>query len=279
MSSSLHISQQSLCLCWTLGNATVVEGILYFRNYMDTISHMHKAWSRSCLFINTGKTNFFLIKPTDTLISQIYFRQETTCFGQFLCPSSGVFHCTFDTGLCHTGLMTALKHDQDGHAWKLSIKPAWHIPVLNVQWKTPDDGQRNCLKHVVSWQKQIWEIGVSVGFIKKKFVTMHGHINIKLVKLTLAKCLELMLLPFEESTKYTVHQIRPPHLPPTPKNVKCISVQLLTVQSQTHMSISWVWWCVAAMCGARSIIKLCTYSLHTAYTTIICMTCYNHTGL
>jgi len=116
MSSSLHISQQSLCLCWTLGNATVVEGILYFRNYMDTISHMHKAWSRSCLFINTGKTNFFLIKPTDTLISQIYFRQETTCFGQFLCPSSGVFHCTFDTGLCHTGLMTALKHDQDGHA-------------------------------------------------------------------------------------------------------------------------------------------------------------------
>jgi len=31
---------------------------------------------------------------------------------------------------------------------KAIIKPAWHIPVPNVQWKTPDDGQRNCLKHV-----------------------------------------------------------------------------------------------------------------------------------
>ena len=49
-------------------------------------------------------TNFFLIKPTDALISQIYFCKETlTCFGQFLCPSSGVFHCTFGTGICHTG--------------------------------------------------------------------------------------------------------------------------------------------------------------------------------
>jgi hypothetical protein len=27
-------------------------------------------------------------------MSQIYFWNKTTCFGQFLCPSSGVFHCT-----------------------------------------------------------------------------------------------------------------------------------------------------------------------------------------
>jgi len=25
---------------------------------------------------------------------------------------------------------------------------AWHIPLLCVQWKTADDGQRNCPKHV-----------------------------------------------------------------------------------------------------------------------------------
>ena len=36
---------------------------------------------------------------------------------------------------------------------KAVIKPAWHIPVPNVQWKTPDDGQRNCLKHVVFLNK------------------------------------------------------------------------------------------------------------------------------
>ena len=28
------------------------------------------------------------------------------------------------------------------------IKLARHVPVPNVQWKTPDDGQRNCPKHV-----------------------------------------------------------------------------------------------------------------------------------
>jgi len=27
-------------------------------------------------------------------------------------------------------------------------KPVWHIPLLCVKWKTPDDGQRNCPKHV-----------------------------------------------------------------------------------------------------------------------------------
>jgi len=27
-------------------------------------------------------------------------------------------------------------------------KPLWHIPLPCLQWKTPDDGQRNCPKHV-----------------------------------------------------------------------------------------------------------------------------------
>jgi len=37
---------------------------------------------------------------------------NSTCFGQFVCPSSGVFHCTFGTGICHANLMTAFKHVQ-----------------------------------------------------------------------------------------------------------------------------------------------------------------------
>jgi hypothetical protein len=27
-------------------------------------------------------------------------------------------------------------------------KPVWHIPLLCVQWKIPDGGQRNCPKHI-----------------------------------------------------------------------------------------------------------------------------------
>jgi len=50
----------------------------------------------------------------DALISQIYFWNKTACFGQFLCPSSGVFHCTHSNGICHTGLLTFCEQDQDG---------------------------------------------------------------------------------------------------------------------------------------------------------------------
>jgi hypothetical protein len=53
--------------------------------------------------------------------------------------------------------------------------------VPNVQWRTPDDGQRNCPKHVEFLDKnKFGKIGASVGFIKKKLVTMHGNMNIKL---------------------------------------------------------------------------------------------------
>jgi hypothetical protein len=46
--------------------------------------------------------------------------------------------------------------------------------------KTPDDGQMNCPKHVEFLDKNTFgKIIVSVGFIKKKFVTMHGHMNLK----------------------------------------------------------------------------------------------------
>ena len=45
-------------------------------------------------------------------------------------------------------------------------KPVWHIPLLCVQWKSPDDGQRNCPKHVEFYSKNKFEKVVHlVGFI------------------------------------------------------------------------------------------------------------------
>ena len=47
-------------------------------------------------------------------------------------------------------------------------KPVWHIPLLCVQWKTPDDGQRNCPKHVEFNSKNKFEKLVHlVGFIMR----------------------------------------------------------------------------------------------------------------
>jgi hypothetical protein len=53
------------------------------------------------------------------------------------------------------------------------------MPVPNVQWKTPDDGQRNCPKHVEFLDKnKFGKISASVGFIIKEFVTIHGDMNV-----------------------------------------------------------------------------------------------------
>jgi len=44
--------------------------------------------------------------------------------------------------------------------------PVGHIQLLCVQWKTPDDGQRNCPKHVEFYSKNKSEKSVHlVGFI------------------------------------------------------------------------------------------------------------------
>ena len=52
-------------------------------------------------------------------------------------------------------------------SYKFAVsKPVWHIPLLCVQWNTPDDKQRNCPKHVEFYSKNKFEILVNlVGFI------------------------------------------------------------------------------------------------------------------
>ena len=47
-------------------------------------------------------------------------------------------------------------------------KPVWHIPLLCVQWKTLDDGQRNCPKHIEFYSKNKFKkLAHLVGFIRR----------------------------------------------------------------------------------------------------------------
>jgi hypothetical protein len=51
-----------------------------------------------------------------------------------------------------------------------------------VQWITPDDVQRNYAKYVeFHFQNKIVKLVHLFGFIIRKFVTMHGHMNVKFV--------------------------------------------------------------------------------------------------
>jgi hypothetical protein len=59
-------------------------------------------------------------------------------------------------------------------------KPVWHIPIAactveNSWWRT-EELHETCR---VLFQKWIWEINISSWFYNKKFITMHGHVNVK----------------------------------------------------------------------------------------------------
>jgi len=54
------------------------------------------------------RDKFLIIKPTRcTDFSRFILEWNSACFGQFLCSSSEVFHCTHGNGICQTGLLTA----------------------------------------------------------------------------------------------------------------------------------------------------------------------------
>jgi len=62
-------------------------------------------------------------------------------------------------------------------SWSCSqavYKPVWHIPLLCVRWETPDDGKRNCLKHVEFNSKIKFEkiIASSWSYYKDNIITL-----------------------------------------------------------------------------------------------------------
>ena len=119
-------------------------------------------------------TNFFVIKPTRCTNFTNLFCHETL----HVSDSSSVhhqefIHCTLNNGICHT----AFEQEQDGTAVpscscsKAVYNPAWHNPLLNVQWINSwwwtDELSETCR---VSWQNKFVKLVHLVGFITKKFV-------------------------------------------------------------------------------------------------------------
>jgi len=63
---------------------------------------------------------------------------------------------------------------------KAVYKPVWHTPLLSIQWINSwwwtDELSETCR---VSWQNKFVRLVHLVGFITKKSVTTHGHMNVK----------------------------------------------------------------------------------------------------
>ena len=130
---------------------------------------------------------FFIIKPTRCTNFPNLLRHETLHVSGSSTPHHQEFiHCTLGTGICHTGLKTAFGQDKDGTAgpsWPCSkavFKPVWHIPLLSVQWINSwwwgEELPETCR---VSCRSKCGKLVHLVGFITTKFVTMHGHMNVK----------------------------------------------------------------------------------------------------
>jgi len=75
--------------------------------------------------------------------------------------------------ISHTGLLTPCGQDQDGN-------PSWLKLLLCVQWRTPDDGQRNCPKHVeflfnYKFEKSVHLVGFIIRSLTRCTVTWTSH--------------------------------------------------------------------------------------------------------
>jgi len=69
------------------------------------------------VYVTVHRDKFLIIKLTRCIFSQNFILEwNSKCFGQFLCPSSGVLHCKHSNGIRHTDMLAACEQDQDGTA-------------------------------------------------------------------------------------------------------------------------------------------------------------------
>ena len=90
------------------------------------------------IHVTVHRDKFLIIKPTIcTNFLKFIFGLNSTCFGQFLCPSSGAFHCTHSNGICHTDLLTACKEDQDGRSFLSKSATSAAFTTVQVDFGRP----------------------------------------------------------------------------------------------------------------------------------------------
>jgi len=127
-------------------------------------------------------TTFFLYNKTNQMRQFPKFTPawNSTCFGQFLCPSSGVYSLYTQQWFMSYRFVDSFRAGPGWSCSKAVYKPVWHSTVPSVQWinswwgveELPETCRVSCRS----------KFGKSVhlfGFIIKKFVTLHGHINEK----------------------------------------------------------------------------------------------------
>jgi hypothetical protein len=147
-------------------NILVCFVVIILPSYMDLKIHDH-IYNGLFLYVILSR---MIIKPTRcTNFSNLILEWNSICFGQFLCPLSGVFHCTHNSGICHTGYAHIL---QAGSGWNILILLAIcqqtcmtctiSVCTLKNSWWWAEELSETCR---VLFQNQIWKISASSWYI------------------------------------------------------------------------------------------------------------------
>ena len=97
---------------------------------------------------------------------------NSTCLGQFLCPSSGVYPLYTQQCFMSYKFVGSFQAVPSSSCSKTVYKPVGHIPLLSVQWINSwwwTDGLSETCR--VSWQNKFVKLVHLVGFITKKDYT------------------------------------------------------------------------------------------------------------
>ena len=103
---------------------------------------------------------------------------NSTCFGQFLCPSSRVYPLYSRHWYMSCRFVGSFQAGPSWSCLKAVFKPVLHIPVPSVQWinswwwseELPETSRVSC-------RSKFGKLMHLVGLIRKKSVMMHGHMN------------------------------------------------------------------------------------------------------
>ena len=108
---------------------------------------------------------------------------NSTCFRQFLCPSSGVYSLYTRHWYMSDRFVDSFRAVPFWSCSKAVFKTVWHIPVPSLQrinsWRWAEELPETCR---VWCRSKFGKLVYLIGFIIKKFVTMHGHMNVKFVQ-------------------------------------------------------------------------------------------------
>jgi hypothetical protein len=149
---------------------SAIHGFLMFhklkqQEYKSELKYANMLRCQRNKWTHFGSFFSFTIKPTRcTNFTNLFWHETLHVSDSSTVHRREFIHCTLSNGICHTAV----------------YKPVWHIPLLSVQWITSRrwtvELSETCR---VSCQNKFVKLVHLVGFIIKKFVTMHGHMIVK----------------------------------------------------------------------------------------------------